>query len=178
MNDETQTYSRLGEFEERAASLYKNFARRFVDNRELSWFWLEMSMEEKQHALFLEFCGWERVAIGTLPDKDTIQRLSDLFRDLENRAAQKDLSMDDAFLIAAELESSEVNDIYARVIGPIKGTGYVLQKKIQTLIPNHMQTLIRGAREFGVSPSTMTKLLRFSAGKLRGELIYPARSCR
>jgi hypothetical protein len=130
MKDTTQIYSRLVEFEERASSLYKDLARRFINNQDLSWFWLEMSLEERQHALLLDFCGCEQITTGTLPDKATIRRLSDLFRDLEKRAAHKELSIDDAFLIAAELEGSELNDIYARVIGPMRGTEYVMQKKI------------------------------------------------
>jgi hypothetical protein len=159
MKDAAKVCSSLVEFEERAASLYKGLARRFIDNKDLSWFWLEMSMEERQHALLLDFCGCEQLAVGSLPDRDTIRKLSNLFGGLEKRAAQKDLSVDDAFLIAAELEGSEVNDIYARVIGPIQGTRYIMRKKIETLIPDHMQTLIRGARKFEVSPPTVAKLL-------------------
>ena len=48
------------------------------------------------------------------------------------------MSVDEAFLIAAELEGSEVNDICSQVIGPIQGTWYVMRKKIETLVPDHM----------------------------------------
>ena len=157
MKNIDKTSSILIGFEERAASLYLELARRFVENKALSWFWLEMSMEEKQHALFLQFCAGEQV-LKDLPDRTKIRKLEDLFESLEKRASQTNLSVDEAFLIAAELEASEINDIYARLIGPIGGTFYVIRKKIQTLVPEHMQALIRGASKFQVSESTMTKL--------------------
>jgi hypothetical protein len=144
-------------FEERAASLYLNFARRFVENRNLSWFWLEMSMEEKQHALFLQFCAGEQMILN-LPDRAAIRKLDERFGSLEKRASQENLSVDEAFLIAAELEASEVNDIYKQLIGPVRGTLYIIKKKIQTLVPEHLQALIRGARKFHVSKSTMATL--------------------
>jgi hypothetical protein len=160
MTDASKTCERLIDFEERAAGLYLTLARRFVDKKDLSWFWLEMSMQERQHALLLDFCGCEQMLAAGMPDRDKVRTLSDLLSRLEERAGRKNLSVDDAFLIAAELEGSEINDIYAGLIGPIQGTLYVMRKKIETLIPDHMQTLIRGARKFGVSPSTVGKLVR------------------
>jgi hypothetical protein len=116
-------------------------------------------MEERQHALLLAFCGSEEMVVRGLPDKNRIRKLSDLLDSLEERATKKDLSVDDAFLIAAELESSEINDIYLGVIGPVQGTWYVMRKKVETLIPDHMQKLVRGARKFGVSPPTIARLV-------------------
>ena len=159
MKAPSKTCARLVEFEERAASLYLTLARQFIDKRDVSWFWLEMSMEERQHALLLDFCGCEQMVTEGLPDRNTVRKLSNLFSDLEKRVGRKNLSLDDAFLIAAALEGSEINDIYAGVIGPIQGTWYIMRKKIETLIPDHMQSLIRGARKFGVSAPTMAKLV-------------------
>ena len=114
-------------------------------------------MEEKQHALFLQFCAGEGM-ISDLPDKAEIRKLDEQFTSLEKRASQRDLSVDDAFLIAAELEASEVNDIYGQLIEPVQGTLYLIRKKIQTLVPEHLQGLIRGARKFRVSKATMARL--------------------
>ena len=43
MNDVAKTCARLVEFEEHAASLYLALARRFVDNKDLSWFWNDIN---------------------------------------------------------------------------------------------------------------------------------------
>jgi hypothetical protein len=158
MKEVAKTCARLVEFEERAASLYLGFARRFTDNKDLSWFWLEMSMEERQHAQFLKFCGCEELLVSGVPDRSRVQTLANLLSSLEERAGQKNLSVDDAFLIAAELEGSEINDIYAGVVKPIEGTWYIMRKKIETLLSDHMQTLIRAARKFGASAPTLARL--------------------
>jgi len=158
MKDAAKTCARLVEFEERAASLYLSFARRFTDNKDLSWFWLQMSMEERQHAQFLEFCGCEQLLAAGLPEESAVQALAKLLSDLEERAAQKNLPVDDAFLIAAELEGSEINDVYAGVVRPIEGTWHIMRKKIETLVSDHMQTLIKAARKFGASAPTLAML--------------------
>ena len=153
------------EFEERAASLYLTLARRFVNNKALSWFWLELSMEEKQHALLLEFCGCEHMIAKGLPGRREVQKLMALFSSLEQRVARKDLSVDDAFLIAVDLEASEINDAYEGAIKPIQGTWYITRKKIGTLTSDHMQTLVRAARKFGVSAPVLARLVQMKRQK-------------
>ena len=162
MKDADTTCARLAEFEERAASLYLTLARRFTDNADLSWFWLQMSGEERQHAQLLEFCGCEHLVAKGLPDQGTVQALSTLLGSLEERVGREDLSLDDAFLIAAELEGSEINDVYAGVVRPIEGTWYIMRKKIETLVSDHMGTLVEAARKFGASAPTLARLAEIS----------------
>jgi hypothetical protein len=154
-------------FEESAAAVYLSLARRFAKDKNLSWFWLEMSMEEKQHALLLEFCGCEDLLGKNMPDRNTTGRLSDLLDSLQKEAGRKNLSVDDAFLIAARIEASEINGIYSRLIEPVRGTPYILRKKIAALGSDHTQSLIRGARRFGVSAATMSRLLELKRGESR-----------
>src|SRR5688572_22558258 len=158
MKDTAKTCARLKEFEERAASLYMGFARRFTDHKDLSWFWLEMSMEEKQHAQFMEFCGSQQLTAEVLPEESTVEALATTLSNLERRAGQENVSVDEAFLIAAELEGSGINDVYEGVIKPVEGTLYVMRKKVQTLISGHMQKLINAARQSGVSAPTLARL--------------------
>jgi hypothetical protein len=158
----------LVRFAERAAAIYMNFARRFARNRELSWFWLEMSTEERKRAVLLEFCGCEDLLSVRMPDRRSIQTLSDLLRRLERKAGRRNLLLDDAFLIAAELETSEINDIYARLIGPVIGTPYIMRKKVETLAVDHLQSLIRGARKFRVSAPTKGRLIDLQREELHG----------
>jgi hypothetical protein len=124
-------------------------------------------MEERQHAVLLEFCGCEELLGKNMPDRNTVRRLSSLLDRLQEKANAKDISVDDAFLIATELEASEINGIYARLIGPVRGTSYILRKKIEALGPDHLQSLIRGARRFGVTPATMNRLLEMKRQELR-----------
>ena len=165
-NTMNKTCRCLVEFEETAAAIYLTLARHFVRNKELSWFWLEMSMEENQHAVLLRFCGCKDLLGNNMPDRNTVRRLSGLLEDLQKQAGSKNLRVDDAFLIAAQIEASEINGIYSRLIGPVRGTPYILRKKIETLGSDHMQVLIRGARKFGVSEPAMAKLLELKGREL------------
>jgi len=158
----------LVDLEERASAIYLNFARRFSSNPQLSWFWLTMSMEEKQHAVLLKFCGDEKIIAGDFPDAKKILELSDLFGRLEKRAQDRKLSVEDAFRIAAELEKSEVNDIYSGLIRSVDGTPYILRKKILALRPGHLRSLIQGARQFGIDVSTIARMTQTGPGRIRG----------
>ena len=161
-----ETRSSFVEFEERAATLYLTLARRFRDDTELSWFWLGMCMAERQHALVLDFCECQRLLNDEPPvDSGVTRSLSELFCDLENRAARPDLSVEDAFKIAAELEGSEINAIYNRLVGPAQGTEYFTRKKIETLGVNHHQLLIETARKFGVRASAIEKMMQLEPEK-------------
>ena len=154
-------------FEERAAAIYMNLARRFAKNRDLSRFWLEMSMDERQHAVLLKFCGCEDLLGKNMPDRNTVRELSSLMDRLQERTDAERISIDDAFLIATELEASEINGIYSRLVGPVRGTPYILRKKIETLGPDHLQSLIRGAERFRVTPETMARLLELKRQEIR-----------
>ena len=118
--------------------MYLDLAVRFLDNTDLSWFWVEMSMEEKRHAGLLQFCLREHIATREPPDRGAIRRLTNLFGSLEERAAAPNLSADEAFLIAANLEASEINSVYTRLINPIHGPWHIMRKKIETSLPGHM----------------------------------------
>jgi len=153
------TCQSLVRFEERAAAIYMNFAHRFADSRELASYWLELSIEDNDHAVLLQFCEYEDLFSEKTPDRAEVRSLSHLFSGLERRAGRKNLSVDDAFLIAGELEASEINTIYTRLVAPVKGTLYVARKKAQTLEVNHVQSLIREARKFRLSPPTIARLV-------------------
>jgi len=147
------------EFEERAAEIYLNFARRFRDNADLSGFWLGMCMAEQQHAIVLSFCECQHLLSDNLPtDSPGDHDLSELFRNLETRAAHPNLTVDHAFMIAAELEGSEINAIYERLVAPVQGTSYLTRKKIETLGENHVHAIAQAARRFGASDSVLGQL--------------------
>ena len=133
----TKVYDGFIRFEERSAALYLELSVRFFDNAELSWFWVEMAMEEKQHAGMLQHCREVGVFAEQLPDKHQIQRLSTLFRQLEARLAAPQLTLDDAFDMAIELESSEINDVYSRLTAPIQGPAHVMRKKVELSVVGH-----------------------------------------
>ena len=144
--------------EERSAALYLELSVRFFDNAALSWFWVEMAMEEKQHAGMLQYCREAGVFASELPDKDQVQKLNSLFRQLEARTNQTGLLPDDAFEIAIELESSEINDIYSGLTAPIQGPGHVMRKKMELSVASHFERLQHAASKFNASATIQTRL--------------------
>jgi len=154
-------YRRFIQFEDKAADIYLRFASRFSsENRELSAFWLEMAMEEKQHAVLLRFCQAEKWFAPNLPTRNEIRKFAALFRNLENLAGKRDLSRSDAFAIAAELEDSEVNAIYGHLTTPLHASPYLLKKKMAASPFDHGTHLMAAAKKFGVPAATVKKLDR------------------
>jgi hypothetical protein len=149
MEKSRQTYEKFIEFEERAASIYLRFASHFSKNAELGAFWLEMGMQEKQHAGLLQFCMAEKLFAENLPERGTIERVDTLFRSVETRAADPELTNEAAFRIAMEMESSEVNDIYCHLTSTTHTSMYLWHRKIATLAPGHIGYLADAARKFG-----------------------------
>jgi hypothetical protein len=150
-------------FEERSAALYMELSVKFFNNPALSWFWVEMAMEEKQHAGMLHHCREAGVFAAELPGKDQIQRLAALFRSLESRLTQPELTVDDAFEMAVELESSEINDVYSRLTAPIQGPAHVMRKKVELSVENHFARLLEAAVQFNASSIVQARLAGLSA---------------
>jgi hypothetical protein len=152
-------YERFMNFEEQAASIYMRMASRFCpENQELSSLWLDMGMQEKQHAGLLEFCIAEELFAANLPTDEEIRQADSLFSRLMRQAANSELTVNEAFQIAAELEASEVNTIYCNLTTPLHGSMYLLRRKIMTSMPDHVQRLLQEAQKFGVPEDILRQL--------------------
>jgi hypothetical protein len=144
-------YQRCIEFEEKAASIYLQLASRFSSDRRLSAFWLEMAMEEKQHAGLLQFCVAEGLFVPDLPSESTLEQVTRLFADLQKRAANPRLNVDQAFSIALDMEASEINTVFGRLTTALHKSSYLVKRKIATSVPHHVESLITAARRFGAT---------------------------
>lgn len=157
-----QIYAGFIRFEERSAEIYLELAVRFLHDVDLSWFWVEMAMEEKQHAGLLQYCRETGICASQLPNRKQILNLKTLYDDLEVRIADPGLDVDRAFEIAIILESSEINEIYKTLTAPIEGPWYVLRKKIDLSVGNHFEKLEEAARRFNASPDVQKRLVKLS----------------
>ena len=150
-------------FEERSAEFYLELSVRFADNAALRWFWIEMAMEEKQHAGMLEHCREVGVFAAELPGNTDINRLDTVYRKLETQIAAPDLTLDKAFDLAIRLESSEINDVFSKLTAPISGPAHVMRKKLELSLGGHFEKLYEAAKRFGTSPATQARLARLLA---------------
>ena len=160
MKEPKSVYQQFVNFEERAATIYLQLASRFSEDRQLSSFWLDMAMHEKQHAGLLQFCLYESLFASKLPTTSEIEALRALFDGFQNRAAEPHLTASAAFSIAIEMEASEINSIYCHLTEPVHNAMYLLRRKIATSLPNHVDELIAAARQFGVEEYALAKLSR------------------
>ena len=143
-------YARFIEFEERAAAIYFRFASHFSANPQLSSFWFDMGMEEKHHAGLLQFCVCDSLFAPDLPKDTAIGKVAALFERIERLAESPSLTVEGAFALAIEIESSEVNTIYAHLTTPLHDSMYLSRRKIVTSARSHLDELIAAASKFGV----------------------------
>jgi hypothetical protein len=163
MRTPQNVYRRFIQFEEAAAAIYLKMASHFSpQNPELSSLWLEMAMQEKEHAGLLQFCLAERMFAPKLVNGGHIRKISTLFHNLERRAANPALDIDEAFVIAVEMETSEVNDIWCHLTSPVHASLYLLRRKITSAVPDHIATLVAAGNKFGVSGKALRKLERLT----------------
>jgi hypothetical protein len=153
-----QVYEIFIKFEEHSANLYLDLSTKFHENPALSWFWVEMAMEEKQHAGLLQFCRETGTRCEVTPTDEQIQQLGGLFKDLGTRMSVANLTLDDAFDIAIAMESSEINEIYDHLVANVSGPFYVIRRKIELSVRNHIAKLRAAAVQFGASRSTVERL--------------------
>jgi hypothetical protein len=154
-----QIYRQFIDFEERAARIYLRLASHFAAvNPKLSQTWLDMALEEKQHAGLLQFCLTDRLFTSDVPSETEIRKYEGLFRRLESNAADATLDVNGAFELALELEGSEVNAIYCHLTTPLHGSSYLLKRKIVTSPFVHVDELAAAGKKFGVVPRLQKKL--------------------
>jgi rubrerythrin len=159
-------YRRFIDFEEQAAGIYLRMASRFSpENPELSAVWLKLGIEEKQHAGLLQFCLAEELFAGSLPDDKEILDIEALFSRLSREASNPDLSVEESFRIALQLEKSEVNLLYDHLTKPIHGSPYLLRRKIAISLPDHLENLLQEARRFGVPEEALRELKPTGSGE-------------
>jgi rubrerythrin len=151
-------YVRFIEFEEKAAGIYLKLASRSSHDRRLGGLWLDMAMEEKQHAGLLQFCVSERMFSAKLPSDAEISKFAALFRKLEKRASSPSVRANEAFDIAAELEGSEVNAIYSYLTMPLHASTYLFKRKVVASPSKHIDHVVTAAKMFDVPAATLKKL--------------------
>jgi len=160
MANPKSVYRKFIEFEERAAGIYLLLASHFSKDRRLGSFWFEMAMQEKQHAGLLQFCLCESLFSSELPEQRDIQKTGSVFKRLERRAADPNLTVEEAFALAIGMETSEVNAIYCHLTSSLHSSMYLLRRKIATSIPNHVDELVLAAKKFGVPKESLKELDR------------------
>ena len=110
----------FAELERLVSRIYFRFSHLFIDRPDLRDFWWEMAREEEQHACILIACKALIENYGDEALDPTINQ--EKARDLEARLltflghGTPSLTVEEAFRIALEIESSEIDAIYSKLV--------------------------------------------------------------
>jgi len=110
----------FADVERLVAKIYYRFSHLFLDRPELRDFWWEMAKEEEQHACILHACGamienYEDERLDPAINPDKADQLKQWLRAYLNRGTAT-LGVEEAFRIALEIESSEIDVIYGKLL--------------------------------------------------------------
>jgi hypothetical protein len=110
----------FAEIERLVSKIYFRFSHLFLDQAELRDFWWEMAREEEQHACILAACGalivnYEGDKIDPALSREKVQQLATHLKALLRRGT-KAIGVEAAFRMALEIESSEIDAIYSKLI--------------------------------------------------------------
>ena len=111
---------RFAEVERLASKIYFRFSHLFLQQPELRDFWWEMGVEEEQHALILLAC---RELIKNYTDEALDPSISEGKAEaLKGQLSvylgkgTPSIGMEEAFRIALEIETSEIDTIYSKLL--------------------------------------------------------------
>ena len=112
--------ARFAELERLVSKIYFRFSHLFLDNPELRDFWWEMAREEEQHACILMACkalieNYDDEALDPTVSREKAQEVETNLLSYLARGTPS-LTKEEAFRIALEMESSEIDVIYGKLI--------------------------------------------------------------
>lgn len=101
------------------SKIYFRFSHLFLSQPELRDFWWEMAREEEQHACILQACGavianFPETVLDPTINRDKAQQLS-LRLNAFLAQGTASLTVEEAFRIAVDIESSEIDAIYSKL---------------------------------------------------------------
>jgi len=111
---------RFAEIERLVGKIYYRFSHLFMSRPELRDFWWEMAREEEQHASILAACkaliaNYETEALDPMINGEKAEDLAGRLGSFLGRGTPS-LSVEEAFRIALDIESSEIDVIYGKLL--------------------------------------------------------------
>lgn len=110
----------FAQIERLVAKIYFRFSHMFLDQPELRDFWWEMAREEEQHGCILYACkalieNYDNETLDPMVSPDKARELETWLASFLNQGARS-LTVGEAFRIALEIESSEIDAIYSKLL--------------------------------------------------------------
>lgn len=111
---------RFAEIEKLVSKVYFRFSHLFISDVELRDFWWQMAKDEEQHASILIACkalvdNYEHETVDPGIGREKADQLMEKMNSYLSRGTTS-ISVDEAFKIALEIESSELDAIYSELL--------------------------------------------------------------
>jgi hypothetical protein len=148
VSKQDETYARFEALEERLAHCYFVLHERFIADPPLARFWAEAAMEELQHAAILRYCREHKMLTHAVIDAGLHERIGDLLDTIGNIVRNPDVTVDEAFYSCLLIESSELDDVYRKLIRALKKDHLLLYRTVQSSLLLHHDKFARGASHF------------------------------
>jgi len=112
--------TRFAEIERLVSKIYFRFSHLFLERPELRDFWWEMAREEEQHACILYACkalieNYDDESLDPEISREKAQELEDRLHSFLSHGTPS-LTIEEAFRIALDIESSEIDAIYSKLL--------------------------------------------------------------
>ena len=111
---------RFAEIERLVSKIYYRFSHLFLARQELRDFWWEMAREEEQHANILRACrelilNYTDDSLDPMISSDNADKVAARLQSYLDQGTPT-LAIEDAFRVALEIESSEIDVIYGKLL--------------------------------------------------------------
>jgi rubrerythrin len=146
---------RLIRLEKHVEKLYVAFGDLSAAPAEVRFFWNNMATDEAHHAAILQRTAGllDLLVLPPQASAEVLDRLEAKINALENAAHQQQLSMDDAFRAALELEGSELNNL---TVAWVRGLRPEVAALLEALLPeeeDHLRRLVEVTHTFSRDPA-------------------------
>src|SRR5262245_31939779 len=110
----------FAEIERLVSKIYYRFSHLFLTQSELRDYWWEMAREEEQHANILTACrdvilNYEEESLDPMINRDKADELAGRLNAYLRRGTPS-LGVEEAFRIALDIETSEIDVIYGKLL--------------------------------------------------------------
>jgi hypothetical protein len=141
-------YARFEVFEEQLAHCYFLLHERFINNPPVAKFWADSAMEELEHFSILRFCREKGLMEQVEVDVDVADHIEQLLEMTKSIMKEPDVSIDDAFYASLLMESSEMDEIYGKLIRTLVKDHRLLYDAVVSSLRTHHDRFADGAEAF------------------------------
>ena len=148
MTQREAIYTKYEKFEEAVAHCYFLLHERFIKDAALARFWADAAMDELQHFSMLRFCRERGLMLDVEPADTTTRHIEDLLETVKGIASDPEVSVEEAFYASLIMESSELEEVYERLVEGLQRDHPLLHQAIHANLQSHYRQFMEGAERF------------------------------